>query len=228
MNQIKWNIKELRGLLINKYGDVILSRFEGYISTIHLKKRKADYHAEKSEKLWKELFNRSAIRFSSRYFRETMDSATTDVEAMVQALHSTGDILAQVVNLAVLGSKGLLEEKVNVNQVLKRMKKQKIALDVQKPLLLFKKSDEFQYISAFCNTIKHRKLLDIKYHTHCDFIKKGVYRIEEGVRFKEFTYRGKTFPVTWSHIIIGEYRAKIYKMLCDVGISINNYLKQGV
>jgi len=101
------------------------------------------------------------------------------------------------------------------------MKKTAIAPNVLTDLnpLLF--SNEFNYSEAFCNIIKHRRLIETEYRAEYG----GDYRNEEGLVFVEFNYRDITFHKTWAKDIIGKYREEIFRLVDEVGLKINDFVK---
>jgi hypothetical protein len=223
MSDNAWDIKELRELFIKAYGAALLPRFEEYTQTLHWKQWTAMCHAKKSKELWDEFFKMDKVDFRDLKFSKTLDLSTVELEAMAHSMHSMGDILGQIINITIFGADGFSEDSCSLNKVMDKLEEERIAPDILSLLISFKDSPEFKYISAFCNTIKHRKLVDMEYYSHIDCREKGM--IEEGARLKEFTYNGDSFPATWFHKIEEDYRVKIYGLLCDVGRGINIYLK---
>lgn len=223
MNSGSWKIEELRNLAEAKYGSGILPQLEEFISSLRWIQWKADYFSEQSKKIWENLFKKSVVRFGSKEFHEGLDSSVAEAEAMIQVLHSIGDILAQVVNLVVLGTNALPEHKVSLFKIIEELKNRNIAPDVYSAIIAFANSKEYRYFQAFCNTIKHRKLLDVEHKMHIDFTDKT--KSEEGLRFREFQYKENTIPAEWIHSILTEYRVNIYSLMRVVGNAINNYLR---
>ncbi|MFA5276699.1 MAG: hypothetical protein WC417_07400 [Candidatus Omnitrophota bacterium] len=217
-----WNLNELRDMFVAKYGNNLLPRLEEYLYTIHWKKWRTEFHIEQSDHIWAELFKLPVVSASDEPFQKALESAQAEAEATVQTLHAIGDILAQAVNLTIFGPVALSEDNVSLHNVLKKIREQGAAPKVEQALISFKSSNEFKYVDAFCNTVKHRKLIDVFYHFHAD-IKNDT--LQEGIKFKEFSYKGDSFPAIWFDSVSKEFKLTIYDLLCDVGLAINEFLK---
>jgi hypothetical protein len=129
------------------------------------------------------------------------------------------DILGHIINQVVLCG-ALPEHNVSLYSVLCELHKKAVAPDILTKVTKFKNSTEFEYIDAFVNTIKHRRILDTNYHAEYGTGKRN----DQGILFKNFIYKNKKFPTTWAKDIVGPYRDKIFKDISDIGNSINSYL----
>ena len=125
----------------------------------------------------------------------------------------------QIINQVLLCG-ALPENKVTLYNVLYALNKKTIAPNILTKVTKFKNSTEFEYIDAFVNITKHRRVLDTNYHAEYGPDKRN----DQGILFKNFIYRNKKFPTTWVKDIVGPYRAKIFKDICDIGNSINSYI----
>jgi len=221
MCKVNWNIEELRKLYRAKVVPKNELLLEEFLSSIGQKIERANYHAQKAKEVWKDFFKPSKVIIPSPQFDSATNISVAEIEALVNILNSMADILAQVINATLLElvNQSVPEDMVFAYKILDKLSKFPQYQDVTKTFSLFLNSKEFKYINAFCNTMKHRKLLDIDYHLHIDYREKG--KIQEGLRFKEFTYKGNVFPATWSTTIEEDYRLKIYDHICDIGIEIN-------
>jgi len=222
MCKINWNIEELRKLYIVKVVRKNELLLEEFLSSIGQKMDRANYHAQKAKEAWEEFFKASIVTIPSPQFDVATNVSVAETEALVNVLNSMADILAQVINMTLLElvNQSMPEDEVFAYKVLDKLSKFPQYQNVTRIFSLFLNSGEFKYMNAFCNTMKHRKLLDIDYHLHINYREKG--KVQEGLRFKEFNYKGTLFPVTWSAVIQEGYRLKIYDYICDVGIEINN------
>lgn len=221
MCKINWDIEELRKLYTTKVVRKNELLLEEFLSSIGQKIDRANYHAQKAKEVWKDFFKPSIVSIPSPEFDSTTNVSVAETEALVNVLNSIADILAQVINITLLElvNQSIPEDEVFAYKVLDKLSKFPQYQNVTKVFSSFLNSSEFKYINAFCNTMKHRKLLDIDYHLHINYREKG--KVQEGLRFKEFNYKGTSFPVTWSVAIQESYRVKIYDCICDVGIEIN-------
>jgi len=221
MCKVNWNIEELRKLYIAKVVQKNELLLEEFLSSTRQKMERANYHAQKAKEAWEEFFKPSVVTIPSSQFDFATNVSVAETEALVYVLNSMADLLAQVVNITLLElvNQSMPEDEVFVYKVLNKLSKFIQYKNVTRALSLFLNSSEFKYINAFCNTMKHRKLLDTDYHLHINYREKG--KIQEGLRFKEFSYKEAPFPITWSVAIQEDYRLKIYDYICDVGININ-------
>jgi len=224
MCKINWNTEELRKLYITKVFQKNELLLEEFLSSIGQKIERANYHSQKAKEAWEEFFKPSVITIPSPQFDSATNVSVAETEALVHVLNSMADILAQVINMTLLElvNQSMPEDEVFAYKVLDKLSKFAQYKNVARAFSLFLNSREFKYINAFCNTMKHRKLLDIDYHLHINYREKG--KIQEGLRFKEFSYKRILFPVTWSAVIQEDYRLKIYDHICDVGSSINKVM----
>ena len=129
------------------------------------------------------------------------------------------DILGQIINQVLLCGT-LPRNKVSLNNVLRELNKKAIAPNILTKVTKFKNSTEFEYIDTFVSTTKHRRVLGTNYHAEYETGKRN----DQGILFKNIIYKNKKFPTIWAKDIVGPYRAKIFKDICDVGNSINSYI----
>ena len=130
------------------------------------------------------------------------------------------DVLAQVLNKALLKSP-LSESEVFLWKVYKELKDQHCAPIVFSKIESLQKSKEFKYLNAFVNTIKHQHLLDTDYRAEAG----KDTRNEEGIRFKAFVHKGRSYSTVWANDILGPYRKRIFEHICNVGNAVNDYLR---
>ena len=221
---MSWNLKEYRELIREKYGKDRLSRVEVYNITLDWKIKRAQYHADKVDEYWKDVLKR-ALRsgmhtVTSRQSNiQIMYFSAFEMEAMIQTLHSLGDVLAQMVNAALPENHRLTENKVNLKSMLSKVpENSRLSVSLQNLL----SSPEYKYIAAFCNTIKHRNLVDVDYYSYRDMIKREE---QQGFRFQEFSYNSVSFKATLFDEIKNNYRNDFLDKIRRVGIELNNSLK---
>lgn len=210
----KWTFVELRKLCRQK--NVPESTI--YQNSLEWRWRRADFHAEKAQEIWAELFS-SPFTLGDRRFNEAVFSYETHVEACVQALHSVDDIFAQIINVVILEN-SYQEHQVSTKRLTNVMEKNKVALQVRDRMGRLLDSLEFRYLDAFCNTIKHRRLIPGRFRAEYG----DYYRNESGIRFLQFNYKNKTYPEIWASDILQEYRQQIGQFVNDVGLSINKFV----
>jgi len=210
----KWQFSELNKLCEEKgIPDAKL-----YQNSLGWRWKRADYHAEVASKVWVDLFKESFSFVDQRCY-EAIFSYEAQVESCVQSLHSQADILAQIINVLVLSNR-LTEESVSIKTVVKILEDEGIAPAVAKSSRQLIDDEIFQYIEAFCNTIKHRRL--IKTDFRAEYGENA--RNESGLRFEEFTFKGNAYPQTWGSDILEKYRFHLLDLITEVGLNINAYI----
>ena len=100
------------------------------------------------------------------------------------------DISAQIINMVILRGKRR-EDHVYIKAILKTMQKEVIAGDVVAQVNKLLSDDALRYIEAFCNTIKHRRLIRTNFRAaeHGE-----TTRNENGLIFEELTFKGNVYP----------------------------------
>lgn len=210
----KWNFSELSKLCEEKG----IPSAKIYQNSLGWRWMRADYHADMASKVWSDLFKES-FSFVDQRCAQAIFSYEAQVESCVQALHSLADILAQIINVVVLGGR-LKEDSVSIKKVVKIMEKENIAPDVAKSTRRLLCDELFNYIEAFCNTIKHRRL--IKTDFSAEYGENA--RNESGLRFEEFIFKGNTYPQTWGSDILEKHRSHLLNLITEIGLNINKFV----
>ncbi|MFC1788762.1 hypothetical protein ACFLZE_02460 [Thermodesulfobacteriota bacterium] len=210
----RWKFAELNKLCEEKG----ISDAKIYQNSLNWRWKRADYHAKMASKVWADLFKESFSFVDQRCY-EAIFSYEAQVESCVQALHSLGDILAQIINVFVLNSR-FMEDRVSIKIVVGVMEKENLAPEMAKSTRKLLDDHLFNYIEAFCNTIKHRRLIKTEFRAEYG----ENARNESGLRFEEFIFKGNTYPQTWGSDIIEKYRFHILDLITDVGLNINKYI----
>lgn len=210
----QWSFEELRDMCRKKgIPDSVI-----YQNSLGRYWRQAGFHAEKAQEVWKALFG-SSFTLGDKRFNEAVFSYEAYVEACVRALHSMADILAQIINVVILRNR-FPEHRVSAKKITEFMEKHGTAPQVTKRMREFIDSDVFRYIDAFCNTIKHRRL--IKTHMRMEY--GGDYRNETGIKFKQFHFKGVAYPETWGSDILKKYRNQIRDLVNNIGLALNRFV----
>jgi hypothetical protein len=215
-----WSFEELRDLSRKKgISEEIISSFSTFATSLDWRYVRAKFHAEQAHNIWKDLLGQS-FAFGDEKYNKAEFSYEAYVEACVQSLHSMADILGQIINIVILQNH-FSEDNVWLKRVAAYINNNGIAPDVLMELNKLINSNEFCYIEAFCNTIKHRRLIKTEYRVEYG----GDYRNEEGLVFVEFNYRAVAYPKTWAKDIIDKYREEIFNLVVEVGLKINEFVK---
>jgi hypothetical protein len=212
----QWDPQELRDLC-RKHN---LADPSVYLHSFQWRFLRAPFHAQRAQEEWNNLWQLHTLTMDGEEYNTAEFSYEANAEACVQALHATADILAQIVNVAVLKS-ALEEHQVSIVKVKHRLKKQDTAPEVLTSIRNTLHSQAFRYVDAFCNTIKHRRLIGVSIF--------GAWgaglpnRVD--LKFKEFEYRSTTYPETPGNVVLNDYREELFALYNLVGLSINDYLR---
>jgi hypothetical protein len=215
----RWKFEELNKLCeVKGIPDAKL-----YQNSLQWRWQRAKHHAETANKIWSDHFLRGSVLRISIIPDEQDDklffSYEAQVESCAQSLHALADILAQIINIVVLRG-SLKEDDVSIKTIQATLQKDAIAKDVIIQVNELLSDDAFRYIEAFCNTIKHRRIIMTNFH--------AVYgedtRNEHGLIFEEFTFKGNVYPQTWSSDILEKYRVRVFEIITKIGLSINAYV----
>ncbi len=210
----KWNFSELSKLCKEKG----IPDSKIYQNSLDWRWKRADYHAEMASKVWSDLF-KDPFSFVDQRCYEAIFSYEAQVESCVQSLHSLADILSQVINVVVLGNK-FQEDHASIKKVVKIMEQEGIAPDVAKSTKQLLDDKLFNYIEAFCNTIKHRRL--IKTNFRAEYGENA--RNKSGLLFEEFIFKGTTYPQTWGSDILEKHRFHLLDLITEIGLNINKFV----
>ncbi|HKZ82296.1 MAG TPA: hypothetical protein VJ793_01410 [Anaerolineae bacterium] len=113
-----WNLEELRNLCAAKG----LPDSTVYQNALYWKLQRADFHKKQSETIWSNLFSaHQELQIYGEEWIQAQFAYESHVEAAMQSLHSMADILAQIINQAILNG-ALLEDEVSFSGVLDRLK----------------------------------------------------------------------------------------------------------
>ena len=156
-------------------------------------------------------------------FRLILFFAEAHVIAFAQALHSTADILAHIIEICL--KLNMTNRQINFSNAIDVLEKHKIAPSVYSKAIKIRNSKEFIYLNAFVNTIKHRRLIEMPYHVNLE-----PGNEIHGLKVKYFKYgRRKTqetsFEPRWVHEFINDDFEKISNTVGELGVELNHYMK---
>jgi hypothetical protein len=216
-NTITWDFKELDVLSKKK----ALPDTSVYQNTIHWKIIRTNYHAELCEEIWTTLISSSEkITLNGYKWNKAQISVEANVEATAQVLHSMADIVAQIINKVILEGKN--EDDITLGKVFIELNKYANTKEITTAIKKLNNSPEFEYMNAFVNTIKHRRLLDTTYY----LLREGhIPNMTKGICFQEFEYKGKKYEKQFADYIIVNSKNEIIDLILGIGISINDYLR---
>jgi hypothetical protein len=199
----------------------VRTKVQEYLSTLVWKEHLVAFHARYARE-GEDTLNNVAV--SSEAMDDAWDTVEAHTIAAAYTLHSMGDVIAQVINVVVFDG-CLAEDKVSINKMRKQFKggklqsRQQCVLDAINGLL---DSNEFRYIGAFVNIIKHRRLI------YSNFV--GEFRKDEaneqGLCFIGFEYKKDSYTPLWASEIYTEYATYIVGKICAIGNALNSFVGQ--
>ena len=236
-----WNLEELRELASSCLGKSIVSNLNPSLNSIVLKIAFAKYHADETQSIIDELISeakkdeptkiaklileQATDSEAGKKFRLAQFRAEANIIAFAQTLHSTADVLSQIIfislNLSNNQNFKIKQDRLylgNLTNELIRIGEYSTLTSSLEKLL---NSNEFEYLSAFVNTTKHICLINSRY---------SLSFVEEsdpchGMRIADFAYKGKRFEKKWSEIFLGEDFKFLNTSIVESGIILNQFLK---
>ena len=213
---LKWDLEEFRNLCQQQGLEVP----EDYINSINRKLEFASYHAQKCNEVMEELFEGNEVDFQRKEWSEAEFEYEGHFLAFAHSLHSLGDVFAQILNLVLL-SPALKEENVSLkpvrNTLDQRGGKQAWVNHIDDLI----NSNEYDYLNALENIIKHRRLIKKFYRTEVGEKTDN----KTGLKFKEFTYRNKQYPEVWLDDLLETYPSELRSRIISMGIALNEQLR---
>ncbi len=199
-----------------------------YQEALFWKREKAELLAKQSKEVWDVFWstygeiNKQKPK-TIEAFRNALLKSETYIESAAQNLHSLADIICQIINQAVLKSQ-FDEGEVSIKKIIGELQKDNSKKDIENALEQLRDSDEFKYISAFVNTIKHRRLLDTDYYGEFGQGKSNTM----GVRFLSFQYGKRNnlqnYRDTSAETILNDYMKCIFDFIDKIGHAIDSYI----
>lgn len=212
---MSWNLEEFY-LLCSKIDNV-----KDFMESLDKKLIKAKVISLKAIERWNQYFsNNEIIDFGTEKFNEVEFDVEMYMEAALQFAHSTGDILAQILNKTVLEIP-YLEHAVSISKVKDRLSGQQHTDALECTIDEFLQSPWYQYINAFVNTIKHRRIIES--FTYVEYGEGTENKI--GLQFQQFKYRDKNYSCKYADEILNVYFLELQRLIENVGMQINEYLK---
>jgi hypothetical protein len=204
----QWNGDELIELCKQKHDRDI----EAYWNSLIWHNELAEFFAGRAIEAWDE----STCKIT---FHEKAFACEAYVVACVQSLNPMADMLGQIINIAVL-EVSHNEHELWASEISKKLQKKEYS-GIKDSWDKFYKSDEFRYVNAFSNTIKHRRLVRTK---SIQFDITGTHEGGGNV-FMPFKYNKRDYPSLTVSTIVNKYRQEIRGFVLNTGASINDHLK---
>lgn len=214
--KMQWNLDEFYKL----YNDnEEINNFLQSLSSKIIKSKRMGYQ---SIQAWNEYFsNTIEIDFESSEFEEKELEVEMYMEAAVHFMHSTADILLQIVNQVVL-EPPLAVHQVRVDRVKNELSNKPELRNILMSTETLWDSEAFKYIDAFTNVMKHRNLIGS--FTYAEFGEVTQNKI--GLKFNEFEYRNCTYPSLYADDLMNLNFGQMQNLFGDIGSELNEYLKR--
>lgn len=148
-------------------------------------------------------------------------------------LHTEADILAQIINIALL-SPPMNEKQVGLSRLVFCDKVKLVAPAVSKSMQTFEDSKAFRYVSGFCNVTKHRRNIPAGYR-----IKYGPGNAQtEGIVIGGFSYHekgpkakqssGPEHEEEWAMEVVKKQALSFQQHIVKIGNEINRHLRGAI
>lgn len=197
-----------------------IKRLEICVNSLRWRFERAIFHAEKAQSL-KERFQKELDSLADlshiRNRARIMFKYEAHVEGFIQSLHSLGDILGQILNIVIL-KENFPEETVTLHKI----RSSDFPPTIKNALDDLVNSREYRYVEAFCNIIKHRRLIHAAYEG--GFIEE--FKVTGDFLFNRFCYKNQKYYETKGNDILISYKVAVFNYINDVGKAIYDYAKR--
>lgn len=245
---MRWEIKTLEDAVRAQHGDSVAGSLHEATQSIAWKINMAYYHACESVRILKEAIYESdvisaddhesiaaakaIILSAARDSRATpLNAARFQAEAQMivaaQSLHSTADIMASVVYLALnfpnqAGAPG--DYRLNLYRVRDYLQEVPQFQTIAKAINALLTLHQFKYLCGYVNTTKHRSLVQAVYTAYVD----PSDNPRQGIRIRPFQYRdakdnNQSFDELWGEQFLFQEAQHIREGICTIGNEINKY-----
>ncbi|HET6228832.1 MAG TPA: hypothetical protein VFE05_02070 [Longimicrobiaceae bacterium] len=231
---MEWAVGEFRKLMLVHLDTPLLAKVQPSVDAVLWKLNICKYHRDEATRLihgevppdmeavdvlQKILFHATGQKDPKPLCLAHMYSEA-HIIAFAQSLHSTADILAQVICI-VLG----IDSASRRRKYSPGMKDLKENADVRSRFPLLHEairqlltSPEFHYLDGYTNTVKHRSLVDTLFTL-------STKEDRRGIRIQSFEYGDRKMESKWADNFIGRDFRRYWSLLCSVGMSMNDALR---
>lgn len=216
-NKKVWDLEEFVRAVKPIVGREEFENVKRYIDSLGWGRWRINYHIENYEKEIRKFRKIKIVdtKEDVKKFILQMKKCAEEVICIIQIQQSILDILSQIINQAFL-KPSLKEEEASFNKILcKKIERRWRDKELFEKSRELKNSQEFKYISAFSNVVKHRKI--IKEHLRIKLYKSGL-------RFEGFEYKGEEYYKMFFEDIIRSYIPFINDLIVEIGLLINRKL----
>lgn len=232
---MKWQPSELREKVKNRYGNSRDQLFEQAMSSFSWKLLIANYHADEYKKIIRRLLGRYSgsrevkiskiiLNIGSNELVEKnkidLFKAEANLAAFAQTLHSMADILAHVIyySLPEDSFNSIVEDRISLRYCLDKLNDLPQLSELKKEIESLINLTNFQYLNAYVNTVKHRRLISSNLYT--SLINKKSF----GFKIMAFEYRNVPYNEKNSRDFIQIDRKLIQDAYNNIGNQVSNCL----
>lgn len=210
-----------------------LDRDIGYLEPVDSIEWKFDlvnYHKQEAKKILDldqspELQTENNSRSTSLRLDRTVLALEGHIIGMAYALHSMGDLFAQLINYCILKSK-FSESAVSVKGVIAFFNKNDTACPIIDALIMLTTSEEYKYCEGFVNSIKHRRAIRsgrvysrlnlalTEYHSQLKY---------EGLYISAFSYNQQKYEFREIADFVDKDSDLLISTFNDLGVAIAGY-----
>lgn len=240
---MKWELKQLKDAVREARGDRHADEMSGSLNAFFWKADMARYHASCVHTIWKDalaeveslenvdhapepaltaIFVGLGQGEDGQKIRFARFTSEAHIIASAQALHSMFDIFAHIVYWAcdlASAPEPLPLQRIGIHSVCRCLSKTSANASVETRVRELIDLPEFEYLSAFVNTTKHRSLVSSSFSAAFD---EGRY----GMRFAAFSYtdprgQSRNYERKWAEDFLGQEAGAISMKFAEVGNSLN-------
>ena len=235
---MSWDLKVLAEAVEAKNGREQKEIVEPLLNSAWRKLQIAKYHAIESKQLVESYFQsdefesyNKAIRFlfermngdkEATKFYEDAFLSEAHVVAYSQSLHSTYDIMGQII-MHSLDITRFFKPGSNIylSTVKSKLQQRNLGAGIVAKIGVCLQNEKFQYLRAFVNTNKHCCLIQMPYTVHAQAEKE---KKSHGIKIPAFRYGETVYPEKWAtDFVTGDF-TDLCNDIIALGISINEYM----
>ncbi|WJV31980.1 hypothetical protein QTG56_25545 (plasmid) [Rossellomorea sp. AcN35-11] len=193
-----WNVEEFRRSAIFKGITVP----EDFIESMEYNINRSHYHSESSKEYWDSLYSTSGPNevSVSRVAAEIETKSEFEFIAALQAIHPLADLMGQILNVTLLEDPMPIH-RVDLNRVKSQLSRRPELSEVVVRISELLESEEFLFIGAFVNTIKHRNIIEVEHYG--EFGQGTANRM--GLRTLRFSYKNNDYDPMWVKEVLDLY-----------------------
>jgi len=214
-------------IVLNKFAISFLWKF--YLSEYHreeisdafIRELSCSKQTEYIESL-KGIFSDFSKNSDNSKYRVAFFKSEAHLIAFAQNLHSTADICAHLITYCIPNLKELyLKNKSRINlHFVKDQLNDPETQDLKKTIMTLLDSKEFQYLSAFVNTIKHKEIISTN-----DFVSFETQpNPSRSLKIESFSYKNKQYESISSSELSEKYFSSLQELYCAIFNELKKYV----